>query len=95
MDLGLELTDRDGLSVLAVSGEVDVATVPRLREQLHSLVAQGLLTEEQAVETLRAGQRRYGGCEGAVGDRLVLWAKRLASLSGASFLAWIVLHVAR
>ena len=41
MDLGLELSERDGLSVLAVSGEVDVATVPRLREQLHSLVAQG------------------------------------------------------
>ena len=41
MDLGLELSERDGYSVLAVSGEVDVATVPRLREQLHGLVAQG------------------------------------------------------
>ena len=28
-------------AVLAVSGEVDVATVPRLREQLHGLVASG------------------------------------------------------
>ena len=41
MDLGLDVTERDGCSVLAVSGEVDVATVPRLREQLHGLVAQG------------------------------------------------------
>jgi anti-sigma B factor antagonist len=41
MDLGLDVTERDGYSVLAVSGEVDVATVPRLREQLHGLVAQG------------------------------------------------------
>lgn len=41
MDLGIDLTEREGCSVLAVSGEVDVATVPRLREQLHSLVAQG------------------------------------------------------
>ena len=41
MDLGLDVSERDGFSVLAVSGEVDVATVPRLREQLHGLVAQG------------------------------------------------------
>ena len=41
MDLGLDVSERDGHSVLAVSGEVDVATVPRLREQLHSLVASG------------------------------------------------------
>ena len=41
MDLGLDVSERNGYSVLAVSGEVDVATVPRLREQLHGLVAQG------------------------------------------------------
>jgi anti-sigma B factor antagonist len=41
MDLGLDLSERDGYCVLAVSGEVDVATVPRLREQLHGLAAQG------------------------------------------------------
>lgn len=41
MDLGLDVSERNGFSVLAVSGEVDVATVPRLREQLHGLVAQG------------------------------------------------------
>ncbi len=41
VDLGLDVSERDGYSVLAVSGEVDVATVPRLREQLHGLVAEG------------------------------------------------------
>lgn len=41
MELGLDVSDRDGFAVLAVSGEVDVATVPRLREQLHGLVADG------------------------------------------------------
>ena len=41
MDLGLDVSERNGYAVLAVSGEVDVATVPRLREQLHGLVAQG------------------------------------------------------
>jgi anti-sigma B factor antagonist len=41
MDLGLDVTERSSWSVLAVSGEVDVATVPRLREQLHGLVAAG------------------------------------------------------
>ena len=41
VDLGLEVEERGEVSVLAVSGEVDVATVPRLREQLHALVASG------------------------------------------------------
>ena len=41
MDLGLQVEERGDVAVLAVSGEVDVATVPRLREQLHGLVAAG------------------------------------------------------
>jgi anti-sigma B factor antagonist len=41
MDLGLDVTQRDRWTVLAVSGEVDVATAPRLREQLVQLVNQG------------------------------------------------------
>jgi anti-sigma B factor antagonist len=41
VDLGLEVQERGDVAVLAVSGEVDVATVPRLREQLHGLVASG------------------------------------------------------
>lgn len=41
IDLGLERSDRDGWAVLAVTGEVDVATAPRLREQLIDLVNEG------------------------------------------------------
>ena len=41
MDLGLEVTKRDRWSVVAVRGEVDVATAPRLREKLIDLVNQG------------------------------------------------------
>jgi anti-sigma B factor antagonist len=41
MDLGLEVTERDGATVLAVRGEVDVYTAPRLREKLLELSSQG------------------------------------------------------
>lgn len=41
MDLRLDVTERDGWAVLAVGGEVDVATAPRLREQLIGLVNEG------------------------------------------------------
>jgi anti-sigma B factor antagonist len=41
IELGLELTEQDGWAVLAVSGEVDVATAPRLRERLVGLVGEG------------------------------------------------------
>lgn len=38
MDLRLDVHEQDGWSVLEVAGEIDVATAPRLREQLISLV---------------------------------------------------------
>ncbi len=41
IDLGLDLVERDGWAVLVVSGEVDVATAPRLRERLIELVNRG------------------------------------------------------
>jgi anti-sigma B factor antagonist len=41
MDLGFEVDQRDGYTVLAVRGEVDVYTAPRLRERLIELVSQG------------------------------------------------------
>lgn len=41
MDLRLEVSERDGWSVLAVGGEVDVATAPRLRERLVAMVGAG------------------------------------------------------
>jgi anti-sigma B factor antagonist len=41
MELGLELTERAGVAVIAVTGEVDVASAPRLREQIVSVVSDG------------------------------------------------------
>ena len=38
MDLRLEVSERNGWSVVEVGGEIDVATAPRLREQLITLV---------------------------------------------------------
>jgi hypothetical protein len=63
--------------------------------ELQSLVRQGILSDQEAVDALRARQRRYGEHEGALGDRYVLWMKRLATFFGGSFFAWILLHVSR
>ncbi|MGH9010059.1 MAG: hypothetical protein ACRDYF_09475 [Acidimicrobiia bacterium] len=63
--------------------------------KLHSLVTQGTISEHQAIETLRSRQRRYGNYEAFIGDRYVLWAKRLAGVFGGSFFAWLAIHVAR
>ena len=41
MDLGLQVSERDGHAVLAVSGEVDVATAPPLRQKLIGLIDDG------------------------------------------------------
>lgn len=41
MDLGLEVSERAGSVVLAVRGEIDVYTAPRLRERLIELVKEG------------------------------------------------------
>ncbi|HUP70582.1 MAG TPA: STAS domain-containing protein [Acidimicrobiales bacterium] len=41
MDLGLDVTEHGDITVLAVRGEVDVYTAPRLREKLVELVSQG------------------------------------------------------
>jgi anti-sigma B factor antagonist len=39
MDLRLDVSERGDWSVVEVGGEIDVATAPRLREQLISLVS--------------------------------------------------------
>ena len=63
--------------------------------EIQSLVNQGLMTEEQAVEAIRTGQSRYGDDEGFLGDRLVVWARRAATFLGGSFFAYLVVNIAR
>jgi hypothetical protein len=63
--------------------------------EIQSLVNQGILSEEQAVEAIRTGQTSYGYDEGFIGDRVVVWAKRLATFFGGSFCAFLLLNVAR
>jgi anti-sigma B factor antagonist len=56
MDLGLDVTEHDGgTTVLAVRGEVDVYTAPRLREKLVELVSRGcyqIVVDLEAVDFL-------------------------------------------
>ena len=55
MDLGLHVSHHGTWTVVSVRGEVDVATVPRLREQLIELVAQGetrLVVDLESVDFL-------------------------------------------
>src|SRR5689334_20187268 len=55
MDLGLDVSEREGSTVLAVRGEVDVYTAPRLREKLVELVSQGryrIVVDLEAVDFL-------------------------------------------
>jgi hypothetical protein len=63
--------------------------------EIQSLVSQGLMSEEQALEMIRTGQTRYGDDEAVIGDRLVLWIKRAATFFAGTFFAWIAIHVAR
>ena len=46
MDQEFEIKERTGAAapVIAVSGEIDVATAPQLRESLHRVIAQGEAT---------------------------------------------------
>lgn len=41
MDLSLETRDVDGRTIVAVGGEIDVYTAPRLRDEISDLVGQG------------------------------------------------------
>ena len=75
MELGLDVSERDGATVLAVRGEVDVYTAPKLREKLVELVAQGryrIVVDLEAVDFLDStglgvlvgGLKRVRGHEG-------------------------------
>ena len=55
MDLGLEVTERGNVAVLALRGEVDVSSAPRLRQRLVELATEGrawVVVDLSAVEFL-------------------------------------------
>lgn len=55
MDLTLATREEDGRAVIAVGGEIDVYTAPRLRDRITELVGQGhydLVIDLEAVEFL-------------------------------------------
>jgi len=55
VDLALSTREEDGRTVVSVTGEVDVYTAPKLREQLVSLVDAGrydIVVDMEAVEFL-------------------------------------------
>lgn len=55
MDLSLETRDVDGRTIVAVGGEIDVYTAPKLRDKITELVAGGtyhLVVDMEAVEFL-------------------------------------------
>ncbi|MEO5679789.1 MAG: STAS domain-containing protein [Acidimicrobiales bacterium] len=76
MDLGIEVDDTHPPHVVvAVSGEVDIATAPKLREKLVELASQGaqqVVVDLEAVEFLDStglgvligGMKRLRGLEG-------------------------------
>ena len=40
-DFGLEVSERQGVAVMSVTGSVDLTTAPELRERLLALIAEG------------------------------------------------------
>ena len=55
MDLTLETRDADGVTIVAVGGEIDVYTAPKLRDRITELVADGvyhLIIDMEQVEFL-------------------------------------------
>ncbi|HEY1134118.1 MAG TPA: STAS domain-containing protein [Nocardioides sp.] len=55
MDLTLATSEADGKTIVAVGGEIDVYTAPRLRDRITELVAAGtydLVIDMEAVEFL-------------------------------------------
>ena len=55
MELSLETRESDGTTILAVGGEIDVYTAPKLRDQITELVSNGvyhIIIDMEAVEFL-------------------------------------------
>jgi anti-sigma B factor antagonist len=89
MDLDLDVTEQNGVAVLAVKGEVDVYTAPRLREKLVELVTQGkhrIVVNLEGVEFLDStglgvlvgGLKRVRAHEGSL--RLVCTQERILKI---------------
>ena len=89
MDLDLDVTEKNGVAILAVKGEVDVYTAPRLREKLVELVTQGkhrIVVDLEGVEFLDStglgvlvgGLKRVRAHEGSL--RLVCTQERILKI---------------
>ena len=93
MELEIPDTDVDGWTVVAASGEIDVAAAPELREQLVSLIADGTsqivvdLEEVDFIDSTGLGVlvgavRRARGADGDV--RLVCTNSRILKVFGVT-----------
>ena len=89
MDLSLETRDVDGRTIVAVGGEIDVYTAPKLRDKITELVAAGtyhLVVDMEAVEFLDStglgvlvgGLKRVRAHEGSL--RLVCTQERILKI---------------
>ena len=89
MDLSLETRDVDGRTIVAVGGEIDVYTAPKLRDRITELVADGvydLVIDMEAVEFLDStglgvlvgGLKRVRAHEGSL--RLVCTQERILKI---------------
>ncbi|MDQ1500789.1 MAG: hypothetical protein QOD57_2550 [Actinomycetota bacterium] len=61
--------------------------------ELQSLVAQGVMSDTEAIAALRSRQTRYGGQVPANGG--AAWAKRVAMVAGTTIMTSVVLHLVR
>jgi hypothetical protein len=61
--------------------------------ELQSLVAQGVMSDTEAIAALRGRQTRYGGQVPANGG--TAWAKRVAMVAGTTIMTSVVLHLVR
>ena len=62
--------------------------------ELQSLVTQGVMSDDEAIEALRSRQRRYGNGRGGPGRPPTPWTRRLAALAGATAVATVLLRLA-
>jgi hypothetical protein len=86
------------LDRLVPTDEVETARAALIARdpELQSLVAQGGMSQSEAIEALRSRQTRYGGTGRAGnGSRSALRAKRLATIAGAGLGAALLLNLAR